>query len=275
MSSPFRAAAARRTRRAAALLGLLVATALLAMPAPASATDPVPTMTFKGSLNVLGLLNSLTVTPAALSVPSGGTVTFVNGSPNDLRLTVDGRDFPLAKGARLPLVFPGGANATRSDVKASPLGGAVGGLLASTATVNVAAVPKAEAPKPPDPSNTGGTGSNPGTPGAPTQPGPDGAVVPQSLPGGVKVPPNFGRDPVARGRMAGADLPPITEAEAGAAQPDPALPRAANTVPGDGVFTTVGGGIGLLILVATVLLGGVGAAAMRTVLAQRDAEMQT
>jgi hypothetical protein len=253
----------------------LVATALLAMPAPASAADPPPTMTFKGSLNVLGLLNSLTVTPAALSVPSGGTVTFVNSSPNDLRLTVGGRDFPLAKGARLPLVFPGGTNATRSDIKASPLGGVVGGLLASTATVNVAAAPKAEAPKPqtPDPTNTGGTSSYP--PGAPARAGTDGTVVPQSLPGGVKVPPDFGRDPVARGRMAGADLPPITEAEAGAARPDPAQPRAANTARGDGVFTTVGGGIGLLILVATVLLGGVGTAAIRTVLGQRDAEMLT
>ena len=40
-------------------------------------------------------------------------------------------------------------------------------------------------------------------------------------------------------------------------------------------FTTVGGGLGLLILVATILLGGVGSAAVRTVLAQQGADMGT
>ena len=139
------------------------------MPAPASAADPVPTMTFKGSLNVLGLLNSLTVSPAVVSVPSGGTVKFVNSSPNDLRLTVGTREFPLAKNASLPVVFPGGTDATTSGVKATPLGGVVGGLLASTATVNVGAAPRAEEPKPPppDPPNTGGTNTNPQAPGVP------------------------------------------------------------------------------------------------------------
>jgi len=211
-------------------------------------------------------------------VPSGGTVTFVNSSPNDLQLTVGGREYPLAKNASLPLVFPGAADATRSDVTASPLGGVVGGLLASTATVNVGAASPTTTPSA-NPANTGGTGIDPGTPNAPVAPvrlpGQSGNVVPLPSPGGVTLPPNFGRDPVARGGMARAGAPRTTDAEAGAALPDPTQARADDAARVDSEVTTVGGGIGLLILVATVLLGGVGAAAIRTVLAQRGAVMHT
>ncbi len=289
MYNSFGVGAARRVRRAAALLGVLVAGAAgagMVIASPAAAAEPVPTMTFKGSLNVLGLLNSLTVTPASVSVPAGGKVTFVNSSPNALKLTIGGREFPtLAKGASLPLVFQGAANSTTSQVKASPLGGVVGGLVASTGSVNVAAAPRtppksdSPAPDPTKPSGSPQPGT-PNTPGGPTQPQ-NGGVVPQVLPGdGVKLPPNFGRDPVARGGMASAGLPPMTEAEAGMAPSDTiAAPerakRADNKAKVDGEITTVGGGIGLLILVATVLLGGVGAAAIRTVLAQRGAEMRS
>ncbi len=76
--------------------------------------------------------------------------------------------------------------------------------------------------------------------------------------------------------MASADLPTATE-EAGSASQDPGEVTPEESASGkenvagrSTEVTSVGGGIGLLILVATVLLGGVGSAAIRTVLAQRS-----
>jgi len=291
VSSSFRARAARRTRRAAALLGLLVvgvsyaAGAIIA--SPAAAAEPVPTMTFKG-ITLLGLLDSLAVSPSAVDVPASGKVTFVNGLAHPIKMTVGGREFSLPANGAQTLVFPGAAQPQQVKASAKTLDIPLVGVLTSpTGTVNVAAAaPDTQPPDPeqPAPSKTSSPGGDPGapnTPGAPPQPGSPATVVPQSLPGGVKVPPNFGRDPVARGGMASAGLPPITAEEAGMASqdtsgaPDEALTRVDSAAGPDGEVTMVGGGIGLLILVATVLLGGIGSAAIRTVLAQRSADMRS
>jgi len=289
VSSSFRARAARRTRRAAALLGLLVvgvsaAGAIIA--SPAAAAEPVPTMTFKG-ITLLGLLDSLAVSPSAVDVPASGKVTFVNGLAHPIKMTVGGREFSLPANGAQTLVFPGAAQPQQVKASAKTLDIPLVGVLTSpTGTVNVAAAPNTQPPDPeqPAPSKTSSPGGDPGapnTPGAPPQPGSPATVVPQSLPGGVKVPPNFGRDPVARGGMASAGFPPITAEEAGMASqdtsgaPDEASTRVDSAAGPDGKITMVGGGIGLLILVATVLLGGIGSAAIRTVLAQRSADMRS
>jgi hypothetical protein len=251
---------------------------------PPAAADPVPTMTFKG-VSLLGLLDSIAVTPSSLSVPSGGTVTFVNAAGVRLTLNVGGQSYALDKsgtGASRTFAFNGGtapqaqlASATALNI---PL---VGTLTSPTGTINVAAAPQApETSQPPGPPQltplTGGTGSDPAA-GTPT---PAGAPVPQALPNGPARPPNLGRDPVARGGMASAGLRAIVAERAGSSATqnlaDASTPtvRSAARTP-DGVMTTVGGGIGLLILVATVLLGGVGSAAIRAVLAQRNGPVRT
>lgn len=291
MSNTSAELAAGRIRRIAATFGALVVGALgvgvVGTPSPALAEPAPQTMTFRGSLNLLGLLSSLNVSPAAVSIPAGGKVRFVNASGADLHLTVGGRQFTLTRAggdASETLVFMGASQAQRVTAQATPVKGIVGQLLASNGAVNIAAAPPPKSTSPKPPASKPATGSPaPNTPGAPTRPNPPGGAVPQVLgPDGVALPPNFGRNPVARGGMASAGLPPITEEEAGMASADPTGPVPDESADRDSTragspasrVTSIGGGIGLLILVATVLLGGVGSAAIRTVLAQRSVDTQ-
>jgi hypothetical protein len=240
-------------------------------------------MTFKG-ISLLGLLDSIAVTPATVSVPSGGKLTFVNGSGVPLKLKLGGDSYDIAKGASRTFTFQGATAAKQMKAVGTALNiPLVGTLTSPTGTVNVAAAPKPSPPattdpKPgePDPGTGGPPPSTPGKPGTnPSTPG--GAPVPQVLvPGVPQNPPSLGRSPVARGGMASADLPTATE-DAGAASQGPTgsaqdeTVTAADNAAGRGTeVTSVGGGIGLLILVATILLGGVGSAAIRTVLAERS-----
>ena len=281
--------AVSRARRAAAVFGVLTLGALsigAVFAAPAAAAEPAPTMTFKG-ISLLGLLDRIAVTPSTVSVPSGGQLTIVNGSGVPLTLTLNGETYQLSKnGAGASKVFTLQGASTAKQVKAVgtalniPL---VGTLTSPTGTVNVAAAPKAPppatgGPSQPRPGAEQPAPGNPAQPGAdPVPSGPAGAPVPQVLvPGAPQNPPSLGRSPVARGGMASADLPTVTEEPGGASQ-DAAGPaaeeqtQAAEKAVRRGTeVTSVGGGIGLLILVATVLLGGVGSAAIRTVLAQRS-----
>lgn len=280
---------ARRVRRAAATFGVLALSSLSIgafVASPAAAAEPAPTMTFKG-ISLLGLLDSLAVSPTAVSVPSGGRLTFVNGASVPLTLSLGGQSYQLAKGASRTFTFQGASSAKQMKASAAALNiPLVGTLTSPTGTVNVAAAPRTTPPTttPPQPNQPGpsqpGTPSNPGNPGVPSVPGPStpagGQVPPVLVPGAPQSPPSLGRSPVARGGMASADLPTATE-EAGSASQDPteATPEesasAKENVAGRSTeVTNVGGGIGLLILVATVLLGGVGSAAIRTVLAQRS-----
>jgi hypothetical protein len=280
---------ARRARRAAAVFGVLTLGALgvgAVFPAPAVAAEPAPTMTFKG-ISLLGLLDSIAVAPATVNVPSGGKLTFVNASGVPMKLKIGSDTYDLAKsgaGASRTFTFQGATSAQQMKAVGTALNiPLVGTLTSPTGTVNVAAAPKPPPPattdpKPgePDPGNGVPPTGTPGNPGTnPTTPG--GAPVPQVLvPGVPQKPPSLGRSPVARGGMASADLPTATE-DAGAASegptgstPDESAAAAENAAGRGTEVTSVGGGIGLLILVATILLGGVGSAAIRTVLAQRS-----
>ena len=69
--------------------------------APAAAANA--TMRFNGSLNVLGVLNQINVSPSSVSVPAGGSVSFANATSVGLTLTVGGQSVALpAGGERIP-----------------------------------------------------------------------------------------------------------------------------------------------------------------------------
>jgi hypothetical protein len=265
-----------------ALLGLLciatwaAATLTLAGSAHAAAT---PTMTFKGSLNALGVLTSINLSPTSVAVPAGGAVEFVNKSGTNLTLTVGSESIALGNGKSRTVSFPGAASARQVAASATAFNLPVVGSLTSTiGTVNVGALPRTD-PDPDPPQNDPAPQPEPAPGGEPTGPGANQGSAPGS--GQPGAPPNLGRDPVARGGMADADPrgsgsdPRTGEAQDGslAAPPD----AGNDTAVRDTTATTEGGGggIGLLILVATVLLGGVGTAAIRTVLALRDAPALT
>lgn len=279
----------RRVRRALAGVTLAMVAAwsgVVLLGATASDATAGPTMTFKGSLNLLGVLNGLNVSPSSVSVPANGRVTFVNGATVPLTLTVGGRSQAMAAGQQVTYTFPGRAQPQRLFAQATavnvPL---VGTLTSSSGTVNVAALPAAPPPaakpKPPaQPANP------PPPPAAPRRAAPPASGVGQpDAVGDVRTPDRgsdpdaraaAGDEPTARDRMAGGQQQPgeaqkpVDEAGLPGALADPVrTPETVNEA--DSIFAPSGGQLGLLILVGTILLAGVGTAAVRTVLAQRPA----
>ncbi len=229
-------------------------------------------MRFDGAVNLLGLLDNLTVSPSEVRVRAGGTVTFVNDSAVSLNLAVAGRTSTLPSGGSRRYDFPGGATAQSFHASVTPLKVAVvGDALRSSGRVRVAAAPQSAAedaasPRPspastPDslpraaPSDTT-TGS---APESPTHPSPTSeasreADTPTPVHGR-----DFGNAPTLDGLLE-PDVPRRG-----------AQPGADDSTAPEGVLSTFTDDrqVGLLIVVAAVLLIGVTSAAMRVVVARR------
>jgi hypothetical protein len=251
--------------------------------------DTVKTMRFTGSLDLLGLLKSVNVSPTSLSIPAGGAVEFVNATGKSGTLRVDGQSYSLGSGQSKVVRFPGGSSSSseRATLVGLPL---LSGVTAPSGTVGVGAQPPDEPDNPPpppgggDPGNPGG--GDPGTPGGGTPGNPggggDNGGTPGNPGGGVPaLPDGYGDLPSAGGDVGDGGLPagsalPENEPGNGTALPpaDGAVDNPALAKPGGPAGFTIasilpGPNMTLLILVATVLLGGVGSALIRTVAGYR------
>ena len=60
--------------------------------------DTVKTMRFAGSVDLLGLLKSVNVSPTSVSIPAGGAVEFVNATGKSGTLRVGGQSYSLGSG---------------------------------------------------------------------------------------------------------------------------------------------------------------------------------
>lgn len=241
-------------------------------------------MRFTGTLDLLGLLKDVNVSPSSVSIPAGGSVQFVNATGKSGTLQVNGQSFRLGSGQSKTVTFAGGSSSSskRATLVGLPL---LSGVTAPFGTVGVGAQPNDPpdepdnpAPPPPgggDPGNPGG--GDPGTPG-----GGDGGNP--AIPGGgaPELPDGYGELPSAGGEVgdgglpAGSALPEDEQPGDGTALPpaDGAVDNPALARPGDPDGFTIasllpGPNMTLLILVATVLLGGVGSALIRTVAGYR------
>jgi hypothetical protein len=245
------------------LLG--VAAVLLLAPAPARAEPP--TMTFSGSVNALGVLTAVNLVPTDVAVPAGGQVRFVNSSGVALTLTVDGQSVTLANGSSRRATFEGGvseravsASATAFDLPV------VGSLTSTTGTVTVAAAAAAVSAPPSAPAlaPSAPVGSAPAVVPAPSappaRPSPRGSRRADS--------PVTGVDPSDQNPSADDGRPAPLDGDLTVTGPAEAVAQGSTV-------TTVGDGRGvvLMILVATVLLGGIGTAAIRSIVTVRGARV--
>jgi hypothetical protein len=251
-------------------------------------------MTFTGSVDAFGMLAAVDVTPTSVTVPAGGEVRFVNSSGVALTLWIDGRSVPLPIGGARSVSFEGGATTRHVPASATAFDMPVlGSLTSGTGTVTVGAAPSpgptasnAEAPQSAQPLATGGPGATappagasagPSSPGPsarePSPPGPTRAGAPRR-PAGVRREPSS--EPAARtGDRPVAGMEPTQADPEGDDRPAPLDGRPTQAAVADSTVTTVGDGrgISMLILVATVLLGGVGTAAIRSVVSVRGARV--
>lgn len=255
------------------------------------------TMVFNGAVNVLGLLNGLNVSPSSVSIAAGGTVTFVNNSGVRLSVRAGDQRFSLANGASQSVRFLGAEQPRKADASVTPLDvPLVGSLLSSAGTIQIAPIPE-NGPK---------TGTSP-TPSRPLSPSnrPSGSVAPSSpstspegqespAPSALPVrppvqptqrPESPSQEPRPRQPLAGSgslspseeavpDSSPTSAAPSGVPSETSArpTPRQSDSVLIDAAPAASSApdtGVGLLPLVAMVLLGGVGAAAIRVMVAAR------
>ncbi|HEX3733151.1 MAG TPA: hypothetical protein VHU91_09560, partial [Mycobacteriales bacterium] len=249
------------------VLGVAVAVGGMTFGASASTRAVSPagsaTMHFSGALNLLGLLDSLTVSPSEVSVRSGGSVTFSNDSGVGLTLFVAGQSNSIPAHSSHRFDFPGGSSEQRFGASVTPLNAPVlGDALRSTGTVRVAAAPREDATAP---------SASPWPPSA--SPGPTASPLPhlghqntspanaenKQDPRQAEPQWQFGQAPSVNNLLL-PDPPQrgVADTQRGVAAPSGALSS----------FTT-DGHVGLLILVALVLLIGVTSAAMRVVMAKR------
>ncbi|MGH3545360.1 MAG: hypothetical protein ACRDPW_05490 [Mycobacteriales bacterium] len=268
---------ARRSWRAAAAALIAVVSLLLAVPAadaapPDSEYSSSATMRFGGAVNLLGLLNSLTVSPSEVRVQAGGVVTFVNNSGVSLNLAVAGQTSTLTPGSSQQYDFPGSGKSQSFTASTTPLKAAVtGDTLRSTGTVIVAAASNRTNPGTssslPTPSRTpdsqqGGASSNPLN---------KAAQAPLATPDTAETSAAAGEQdtPAPPGTWQLAEAPMLD----GLLQPDVSRTadgtEAAASRPGVLVTLTDNGQMGLMIVVAAVLVIGVSSAAMRVVVARR------
>jgi hypothetical protein len=203
-----------------------------------------------------------------VSIPPNGEVTFVNDSGARMTLTVGGSKVPLADGESRRLGFDGADRERSVAVSGTAIDLPLAGSLTSTTgTVNIGARRAAADPSPTQ------QGASP-VPSAP-QPAPATPAEPSAA---GQSPASAARNADGSERAGGRDGMPSPQAPPGPAvdQADEgtfAAPASGNRgVRGTKVTTVSGSGslLGLLILVATVLLGGVGSAAIRSLLALRD-----
>jgi hypothetical protein len=270
------------SRRAVAVatIGLIGGGSLLLGGAPAQAADTTATVT-GDCLTVLACGN-VKFNASQFAVPSGGQLVVANGihgllSPSVV-VTIGNQSKTIATGKTATFTF-----GQSYDQQSFPMS-ATGALLNSAASSQVKIAPAAK-PSPPEPSTSVPPSSSPGTGGgtggstgggsshggvqAPALPQgtPNQGQPPALLPPGLNVPNNpAAKPPVTQpGLPNGADggTPQNTTgaAPAGAAPSDPtAAGGASNDSPGP---------LTLLVLVAAVVVAGVGSAAVRTVLGAR------
>lgn len=290
----------RRRGRVAVIAGGLLAAVALSSGSGAQAATP--TVSFSG-LCVLGLANVITPSPSGVSVGPAGAVQVTNKASGSLKVSSNGKSVTLGKGDSTVFSYPG-SDAVRSyPVKAS----CAAVDLSSAATVTVAAnpAPAKPDPKPADDTPAPGAGSGSGTgtgsgsgsgsgsgtgagSGTGTGSGTGGTTGGTSPVAGVPVtgalPPGFGNVPVALSAPGAGNLPIPDVQAAVPGSPGEAAPPAVDLLTsGDDAQAAAQPATRqvaqsrtsspsihmLLILVATVLFLGVGAAAVRAVRATR------
>ncbi len=258
---------------AAMSLVLLAPPAADAAPASESYADSA-TMRFDGAVNLLGLLNSLAVSPSEVRVRAGGVVTFVNDSGASLNLAVAGRTSTLPSGGSQRYDFPGGSRPQSFTASVTPVNTVVvDDALRSSGTVRVAAASHGGSPavSSPRPSPSAVSGSTPD--GAQSDAANKAAQASPAAPSHTS---QANKELSTLLEWEFGDAPTVDrllepEVRQRAAQPDADEAAADEAAAPEGALSafTDDGQVGLLIVVAAVLLIGVTAAAMRVVRARR------
>lgn len=248
----------RKSVMTAAAFGLIL---FAAAPAPASGDEPAPDVTFKGGCGLIGITASSKPDKKSMDVDKNTEVSFKNDLGANATLYVGSDTVDVEKGETVDVKVEKSA-----EVKMLPKCWYGRALLEdmNAMTVSVKNSPEPPAPAKPSPSSApakkpskSATSSAPGVPAAGAQPSIDphrpvaeGAVPPDS---GEAAPTGAPPTPIP---TAPAQQPADHEGDAFAVEPvnDDATPS---------------GSTGLLALIATVALVGVGAAAVRTVASQR------
>lgn len=174
-----------------AVTGMRVAFADEATPTAAAPNSGRPTLTITSSINLLGLLNGVAVQPANVSIPAGEAVDIVNRSIATMNVTIAGEQVSIPPSQAAGIRLIGGAQPTRHTVSATPINVPIlGDLIASSATVAVAAQQTSSPSTPPstsDPAPKPGTSpgvtnpnqstQQPSSPGNTSQTRPDAATT--------------------------------------------------------------------------------------------------
>lgn len=286
----------RRGRALVIATGLVAAVALTS---GAGAEASTPTVTFSGAC-VLGLANVVTPSTSAVSTSAGGAVTVVNKAGATLTVKSGaGKTVTIPNRGSASVDYPGNESVRTYSMSAGCALVNLSGSVKVTVAANPAA-PKPDpqptgagpAPAPAPGSGTGsgsgsGTGSGTGTgtgTGSGTGTGTGGTSVVPGVPVAGALPPGFANAPVALSAPGAGNLPfPDVQAAVPGA-PAEAAPPAVELL-NSGTDTAAGAQPAtrpvaqsktgspsihmLLILVATVLFLGVGAAAIRAVRAAR------
>lgn len=231
--------------------------------APASAEETTADVTFDGGCGLIGITASSKPDKATLTVDKDAEVSFKNDLGADATLYVGSATVDVGKGKTIEVAISKSA-----EVKMLPKCWYGRALLEDMGamTISVKDSPEAPAPVKPSPSSTPpkkpSTGSTPGVPAEGAQPSVDGK---RPVADGA-VPPDAGEaaptGAVPSQAPAGTDQQPVSDNN------DHGDAFAVEPVGGD---ATPSGSTGLLALIATVALVGVGAAAVRTVASQRQA----
>ncbi|HEY3506696.1 MAG TPA: hypothetical protein VGN37_28400 [Actinocatenispora sp.] len=264
----------------AGVAGVGGAVAFATAPATAGST-PAATINYSGNCGVAGLLSqSKPDTDQPVSVPEGSSVVFVNKMSVKATLVI-GQDTykDIAPGSTKSVVMDQGTVHPKMQPQCGLLGDTAG-YKAATVTVTPKSDPTGGS------SSGGGTSSGgSGTSGTGSTSGHQGSGTGNSASSGAdhKAPvpghqPNGGaapkvHEPVARGAVpSGAAAPGAGSGTSGGggeisgtSLPEPPQPVAAKPVSDSGPSSATS----VLALIAAVCLVGVGAAAVRTVLAQR------
>jgi hypothetical protein len=282
----------RRRRRALVIAAGLVGAVALSSGSGAQASTP--TVTFSGAC-LLGLANIVTPSTSAVSTGAGGSVTVVNNASGSIAVQSNGDTKTIKPKASADFAYPLNDAVRSYTIKAGC------GLVNLSGSVKVTVAANPPAPKPDPEPGTGapapgqgggsdpapGTGSGPGTgPGSGSGPGtaPGGGSVVPGVPAAGAFPAGFANPPVALSAPGAGNLP-IPDVQAGVpGAPAEAVPPAVDLLnsgsdPATGaqpaIRSVAQSKTGapsmhmLLILVATVLFLGVGAAAVRAVRATR------
>jgi hypothetical protein len=278
----------RRGRALVIATGLVAA---LAVGSGSGAQASTPTVTFSGAC-LLGLANVITPSTSAVSTGAGGSVTVVNKASGSIVVTSRGQQRTVAKNDSTVVDYPDDPSVRSYTLSA----GCAALNLSGSVKVTVAATPAAPAPAPapkpvdpaPAPAPAPGTdrGPNPGTgTGTGEGTGTGGTSVVPGVPVAGAFPAGFANPPVALSAPGAGNLPipdlraAVPGAPAEAAPPavellnsgadTPVADTQPDTLPVAQSKTSAPSIHMLLILVATVLFLGVGAAAVRAVRATR------